>query len=56
MYEAKLEFPGGMGGAKEKTFCGGSVDIFWNCTILYITVCNKKDTKRQEPGAESGWR
>ena len=32
-YEAKLEFPGGTGGAKQKTFCGGSMDIFWNCTI-----------------------
>ena len=32
-YEAKLEFPGGMGGAKQKTFCGGSMDIFWNCTL-----------------------
>ena len=25
----KLEFPGGRrGGAKQKTFCGGSMDIF----------------------------
>ena len=32
-YEAKLEFPGGMGAAKQKTFCGGSMDIFWNCMI-----------------------
>ena len=32
-YEAKLEFPGGCGGAKQKTFCGGSMDIFWNYTI-----------------------
>ena len=32
-YEAKLEFPGEMGGAKQKTFCGGSMDIFWNCTF-----------------------
>ena len=32
-YEAKLEFPGGMGGAKQKTFHGGSMDIFWNCTL-----------------------
>ena len=32
-YEAKLEFPGGKGGAKQKTFRGGSMDIFWNCTI-----------------------
>ena len=34
-YEAKLEFPGGTGGAKQKTFHEGSMDIFWNCTILY---------------------
>ena len=27
-YEATLEFPGRMGGAKQKTFCGGSVRIF----------------------------
>ena len=33
MYENKLEFPGGRGDAKQKTFLGGSVDIFWNCTI-----------------------
>ena len=34
MYENKLEFPGGGGeGAKQKTFRGGSMDIFWNCTI-----------------------
>ena len=33
-YEAKLEFPGGMGGAKQKTFRGGSMDIFGNCTIV----------------------
>ena len=34
-YEAQLEFPGGGGGegAKQKTFCGGSVDIFWNSTL-----------------------
>ena len=34
MYENKLEFPGGRGGAKQKTFRGGSMDIFWNCTFL----------------------
>ena len=34
MYENKLEFPGeGGGGAKQKTFRGGSMDIFWKCTI-----------------------
>ena len=27
-YEAKLESLGGGGGAKQKTFCGGSKDIF----------------------------
>ena len=25
---------GGGEGAKEKTFHGGSMDIFWNCTII----------------------
>ena len=29
-YEAKLEFPRGTGGAKQKTFHGRSMDIFWN--------------------------
>ena len=33
MYEYKLEFPGG---AKQKTFHGGSMDIFWNCPIIII--------------------
>ena len=34
MYEDKPEFPGGRGDAKQKTFHGGgSMDIFWNCTI-----------------------
>ena len=33
-YEAKLEFSGGMGGTKQKTFCGGEYGyilelIFW---------------------------
>ena len=32
-YEAKLEFPWGSGGAKQKTFCGASMDISWNCTL-----------------------
>jgi len=32
-YEAKLEFPGGCGGAKQKTFHGGSMDIFWTYTL-----------------------
>ena len=34
MFEAKMEFLGGMGGAKQKkNFHGGSMDIFWNCTL-----------------------
>ena len=32
-YEAKLEFPGGREGAKQKTFLGGVMDISWNCTL-----------------------
>ena len=33
-YEAKQEFPeGGEGVQNKKTFHGGSMDIFWNCTI-----------------------
>ena len=30
---AKLEFLGGREGAKQKTFHGGSMDIFWNYTM-----------------------
>ena len=33
MYEAKLEYSLEEGGAKQRTFCGGSMDIFWNCTL-----------------------
>ena len=34
VYENKLKFPGGRGGgARQKTFRGGSMDIFWNCTL-----------------------
>ena len=39
-YENKLEFPkgrGGGGGAKQKTFHGGSMGIFWNCTISLVS-------------------
>ena len=33
-----LEIPrGNQGGAKQKTFKGGSMDIFWNCTLI-ITI------------------
>ena len=32
-YEAKLEFPEGRGVENKKTFHGGSMDIFWNCTM-----------------------
>ena len=43
-YEGKLEFPGGGGGgAKQTTFCKGSLDIFWNCILPYIAymeMCN----------------
>ena len=34
-YEANLEFPGGRWGAKQKPFCGGCMDIFWNCGIMW---------------------
>ena len=49
MYENKLEFPGGRGGCKTKTFRGGGggggcMDIFWNCTI-----CVKLWFKRYTP-------
>ena len=23
------------GGGKQKTFCGGSMDSFWNCTLIF---------------------
>ena len=32
-YEAKLEFPGECG-VQKKTFFGGSMDIFWNYTLV----------------------
>ena len=32
-YEAKLEFPGERRGAKQKSLCEGSMDIFWSCTM-----------------------
>ena len=42
MYEPKLEFPeelrGGGGGLKKKTRCGGNLDIFWNKTMLTVTM------------------
>ena len=38
MYENNLELPGGRGGAKQKTFCGGNMDIFWNCTMSDLEV------------------
>ena len=34
MYAAKLEFPGGRGGANQKTFRGGNMDVFWNWLFL----------------------
>ena len=34
MYDNNPEFPGGEGGAKQKSFHGGSMDIFWNCTVF----------------------
>ena len=34
-YEAKLEFPRGTGGAKQNTFHGGSMNIFWKCTMEF---------------------
>jgi len=41
-YEAKLEFPRGCGGAKQKTFRGGSMDIFWNNTMHYRLLIYKQ--------------
>ena len=32
-YEAKLEFPGERGVQNKKTFRGGSMDVFSNCTM-----------------------
>ena len=39
MYENKLEFPGGGGGGgtkQKKNFCGGSMDVFFNCTFDFV--------------------
>ena len=33
-YQAKLEFPWGVGGAMQKTFPEGSMDIFWNNILV----------------------
>ena len=37
-YKAKLEFLGGCGGAKQKAFGRGSMDIFWNYTIALCST------------------
>ena len=37
-YEAKLEFSGGRGSAKQKNVHGGSMDIFWNCTLEFAAA------------------
>ena len=34
-YEAKLEFPGWTGGAKQKNFHGGSMDISGTANLAY---------------------
>ena len=40
-YETKLEFPGGCGGAKQKTFHGGgSMDFFLELHITLLNVDN----------------
>ena len=39
MHENTMEFPGGWRGAQtKKTLCGGSMDIFWNCTLPDCTI------------------
>ena len=36
-HDAKVEFPSGGGGdTKQKTFCGESMNTFWNCTISLV--------------------
>lgn len=37
-YETKLEFPEGWEGFKPKIFSGGSVDIFWHNTWIYLAL------------------
>ena len=37
-YKAKLEFPGGRGVQNKKPSVGGSMDIFWNCTLTSFVV------------------
>ena len=36
-----MKFPGGTGDAKQKTFRGGSMDIFWNCRLVKIEARRK---------------
>ena len=51
-YQVNLEFPVGREGAKQKTFHGGSMDIFGNCTINQFTAtmvnlsCERKITHK----------
>ena len=41
-HEAKLEFPGGEEGIKQKVFRRGGIDTLWNCTLLLppAFLCN----------------
>ena len=31
----------GEGGVKQKTFCGGRMDIFWNCTMYLLHILSE---------------
>ena len=47
MYGNKLEFPrGGEGGAKQNTFHGGSMDIFWNCMHIFCFQWQKSQKSK----------
>ena len=44
--QCRLEFPGEIGGAKQKTFNGGSMDVFWNCRLLisYLSLSSNRQS------------
>ena len=48
--EPILENPEGMGGHRKNPFCGGGMDIFWNCTIVLQIDHHKSSVECQVIG------